>query len=88
MHFPQNDKQQKSDDPLSATNEPNGDEGKGWIAKASNGVLNMSAGALTYGWGGLKWALESTTNVGSTLLNAGSEGVSQLKKRATKDKNE
>ncbi|CAG2118592.1 unnamed protein product [Medioppia subpectinata] len=60
----------------------------GWLSKATNGVYNAGAGAVSYGVGGLKWALTSTATVGTAVLSAGAEGVVQLKKRASKDKNE
>ncbi|CAG2170053.1 unnamed protein product [Oppiella nova] len=60
----------------------------GWLSKATNGVYSVGAGAVTYGMGGLKWALTSTANVSSAVLSAGAEGVVHLKKRASKDKDE
>ena len=89
MHYLQNNSQQNSSHPLIDTNETTlSDDGRGWLTKATNGVLSVGVGAVTHGWGGLKWALESTASVGTTVFNAGSDGVSQLKKKVTKDKNE
>ncbi|XP_054153830.1 uncharacterized protein LOC128952453 [Oppia nitens] len=64
------------------------DTNKSLISKATTGVYNAGAGVVTYGLGGIKWVLSSTTSVGSTVLSAGTAGVVQLKKRASKDKNE
>ncbi len=64
------------------------DDTKGWLSKATSGVYNVGAGAASYGWDGLKWAIGSTASVGSSVISAGAEGVVRLKNRTTKDKNE
>jgi len=64
------------------------DNNNGWFSKATNSVYNVGAGAVSYGFGGLKWALSSTASAGTTVLTAGADGIVKLKKKASKDKDE
>jgi hypothetical protein len=66
----------------------NNNSNNGWFSKATNGVYNVGSSAVSYGFGGLKWALSSTASVGTSVLSAGAEGIVHLKRKTSKDKNE
>jgi len=52
-----------------------GQPSNGWVS----GLYNAGSGAVTYGVGGLKWAVSSTASVGSSLYSIGSNGLNKFK---------